>query len=46
VRRPLLRAALLGAANVCGALAGEGLLVASGQIVAPPDVASALARVV
>jgi hypothetical protein len=37
---------LLGAANVCGALVGEGLLVASGQIVAPPDVASALARVV
>jgi hypothetical protein len=39
VRRPLLRAALLGAAIVCGALAGEGLLVASGQLVAPPDVA-------
>jgi hypothetical protein len=46
VRRPLLRAALPGAAIVCGALAGEGLLVAWGQLVAPPDVASTLARVV
>lgn len=45
MRRPLLRAALLGAAIVCGALAGEGLLVASGKLVSPPNVASALARV-
>jgi hypothetical protein len=37
VRRPQLHAALLGAAIVCGALAGEGLLVASGQPVAPSD---------
>jgi hypothetical protein len=46
VHRPLLRAALLGAAIVCCALAGEGLLVGSGQLVAPPDVASALAHMV